>query len=115
MAVVGNVLRSSGCKVVGPLMQRRVLSSLGLGAIDEQLRRDQTNVVGLKVSDTPFDARLHALRGQPGAALTADEIAHYLGTPDKAEDIYHLLRHLAENNRVARQSGAGPDTAYQTQ
>ncbi|HVF10344.1 MAG TPA: glucose-6-phosphate isomerase [Abditibacteriaceae bacterium] len=56
---------------------------------------------------------LEALRAQPGAALTADEIAHYLGAPANAEDVYHLLRHLAANNRVARQSGAGPGAAYQ--
>ena len=56
---------------------------------------------------------LEALRAQPGAALTADEIAHYLGAPGKAEDIYHLLRHLAVTDRVTRQSATGPEAAYQ--
>jgi glucose-6-phosphate isomerase len=56
---------------------------------------------------------LDSLRAQPGAGLTADEIAQYLGLPANAEDIFHLLRHLAANGRVARQSGSGPEAAYQ--
>jgi len=56
---------------------------------------------------------LESLRAQPGSALTADEIAQHLSAPESAEDVYHLLRHLAMNNRVTRQSGSGPEAAYQ--
>ncbi len=53
------------------------------------------------------------LGNQPGAAYNADEIAAQLGLPEAAEDVYHVLRHLEANGRVARQSGAGPDATYQ--
>ena len=37
--VVGNALRQAGLRVVGPLMQRRVLGALGLSDRDDELRR----------------------------------------------------------------------------
>ena len=48
---------------------------------------------------------LDALEKQPGSYLTADEIAQSLGSPDEAESVYHILRHLAANNRVRKSNG----------
>ena len=56
---------------------------------------------------------VEALGAQPGAAWSADEIAQQLGQPDAAEAVYHVLCHLEANARVTRQSGSGPDAAYQ--
>ncbi len=48
---------------------------------------------------------LEALGNQTGSYLTADEIAQSIGSPDDAESIFHILRHLAANNRVRKSSG----------
>jgi glucose-6-phosphate isomerase len=53
------------------------------------------------------------LRAQPGAALTAPEIAAHLGEPEKTEDVFHILRHLAATRRAKCQSGEGAEAAYQ--
>lgn len=46
--VVGNSLRRAGCKVVGPLLQRRVLVSLGLMEADRSLRERHTAALAAK-------------------------------------------------------------------
>lgn len=51
---------------------------------------------------------LEALRAQPGAALTADEIAQHIGAPEEAESAFHILRHLAANGRARQHGGHAP-------
>ena len=71
---------------------------------------------GKKAAQTVIDLQgrvLATLDGRAGAAHTADEVAQALGSPDKAEDVYHILRHLAANDRVTCLSKAGPDSTYQ--
>ena len=46
--VVGNALRSAGHKVVGPVMQRRILSSLGLSDRDDALRDEHQAALAAK-------------------------------------------------------------------
>ena len=43
---------------------------------------------------------LESLSAQPGAMLTADEIARHAGVESEVESIYHILRHLAANGRI---------------
>jgi glucose-6-phosphate isomerase len=54
---------------------------------------------------------LQQLREQPGAALTAQELAQQVGAADETETIYHILRSLAASDRVTRQSDGAPATA----
>jgi glucose-6-phosphate isomerase len=55
---------------------------------------------------------LESLRSQPGAELTADEIAAHLPSPADAETIFHILRHLEVAGRARRQSGNGPSATF---
>jgi glucose-6-phosphate isomerase len=55
---------------------------------------------------------LELLGAQPGAELTADEIAAQLKAPGEAETIFHVLRHLERAARVQRKSGIGPGATY---
>ena len=55
---------------------------------------------------------LQLLREQPGAELTADEIAAQLHSPGEVETVFHILRHLEVAGRVSRQSGNGPSATY---
>ena len=55
---------------------------------------------------------LETLRAQPGAELSADEIAAQLKAPGEAETVFHLLRHLAANGRLRRCSGTGTGATY---
>ena len=57
---------------------------------------------------------LQQLREQPGSALTAEELAQHIGAADETETIYHILRSLAANGRVTRQSDGSPATATYT-
>lgn len=54
---------------------------------------------------------LECLRAQPGSRLTAEEIARHIGAPDETEAVYHILRHLSANDRLARSAAATPATA----
>jgi glucose-6-phosphate isomerase len=49
---------------------------------------------------------LDTLGNQPGSALTAEEIAQQMGAPDEVETIYHILHHLAANNRIGGGKGS---------
>jgi glucose-6-phosphate isomerase len=53
---------------------------------------------------------IHSLESQPGSALTAEEIAHQIGAPEEVESVYHILKHLSANARIAGGKGA-PDSA----
>ena len=71
---------------------------------------------GKKAAQSIIDLQgriLETLGGQPGSTLTADEVAQQLKTPDEAEAIYHVLRHLEANGRVTRQGKTGPNAEYQ--
>jgi glucose-6-phosphate isomerase len=57
---------------------------------------------------------LRQLREQPGSALTAEELAQQIGAADETETIYHILRCLAVNGRVTRQSDGTPATTTYT-
>jgi len=51
-------------------------------------------------------AEMERRKGEP---LTAEHLAQSLGAPDQAEEIYHLLRHLAANpDRGIRMKGTHP-------
>lgn len=54
---------------------------------------------------------LELLRAQPGAELTAEEMAAQLRTSDP-EIVFHLLRHLEVSGRVRRQTGSGTTATY---
>jgi len=45
-------------------------------------------------------AALEVLSAQPGAMLTAGEIARHAGSAEEVESVFHILRHLAANGRV---------------
>jgi glucose-6-phosphate isomerase len=69
---------------------------------------------GKKAAKTILDLQakvLQQLQSQPGSALTASEIAQQAGVPDEVESVFHLLRHLAANNRVTRVSSGSPKDA----
>ena len=51
---------------------------------------------------------IEALRSQPGAALTSDEIASQIGAPEDAETVFHIARHLAANARLGQSGSASP-------
>jgi glucose-6-phosphate isomerase len=53
---------------------------------------------------------LQHLQNHTGAAFSAQEIADSLKAAP--ESVYHILRHLAANNRVNVFSGTGPETIY---
>lgn len=52
------------------------------------------------------------LQSQPGAELTADEIAAQLQAPDEVETIFHILRHLNIAGRVRRQGSNNPRATF---
>ncbi len=54
---------------------------------------------------------LQHLQDHTGASFNAEEIAEHLKAAP--ESVYHILRHLAANNRVTKFSGSGPETIYQ--
>lgn len=56
---------------------------------------------------------LEHLRTHTGAAFSAEEVAGHLNADTEA--VYHVLRHLAANDRAERVSGFGPDTTYRGQ
>jgi glucose-6-phosphate isomerase len=54
---------------------------------------------------------LEALRGDPRAQRTAEEIAREADAPERVETVHKVLEHLAANGRARRSGGAGPDDA----
>ncbi|HEX8551472.1 MAG TPA: glucose-6-phosphate isomerase [Abditibacteriaceae bacterium] len=66
---------------------------------------------GKKAAQTILDLQkrvLEVMRSQPGAALSADEIAGHMGAPNEAENVFHIARHLAANGRLAQSGPASP-------
>jgi glucose-6-phosphate isomerase len=49
---------------------------------------------------------MRVLESQPGASLTAEEIAQQMGADDDVESVYHILKHLASNARIKGGKGA---------
>ena len=54
---------------------------------------------------------IETLRAQVGSALTADEIARQIGSPEDAETAFHILRHLAANGRTTQNGSDAPSEA----
>lgn len=65
---------------------------------------------GKKAAQVIIDMQGHILTVLAEGPGTADEVAVRIGSSEKAEDVFHILRHLAANGRVS-QSSTDPITA----
>ena len=70
---------------------------------------DQPGVeAGKKAAQSIIEMQNHVLAVLQDGGGTADNIAQRIGAQDKAEDVFHILRHLAANQRVnASEAGIG--------
>ena len=69
---------------------------------------DQPGVeAGKKAAQSIIEMQSHILTVLQDGGGNAEQIAQRIGAQDKAEDVFHILRHLAANGR-ARASEMGP-------
>ncbi|MBW3635039.1 MAG: glucose-6-phosphate isomerase [Armatimonadetes bacterium] len=67
---------------------------------------------GKKAAQTIIEMQTHILQSLEGdAGGNAEQIAVKIGAQDKAEDVFHILRHLAANGRV-RADGQGVEASF---
>lgn len=66
---------------------------------------------GKKAAQSIIDMQNHLLQVLEGTPKSADDLAVAIGSSEKAEDCFHILRHLAANGR-AQTDGFGPDAKF---
>lgn len=66
---------------------------------------------GKKAAQSIIEMQNHILKAMEEGGGNAEEIAVLIGAKDKAEDVFHILRHLAANGRVQEQ-GYGVEAIY---
>ncbi len=66
---------------------------------------------GKKAAQAVIEMQTHLLRSLQDTSGTAEEFAVSIGASEKAEDCFHILRHLASNGR-ARMDGFGADAKF---
>ncbi|RYG64613.1 glucose-6-phosphate isomerase, partial [bacterium] len=66
---------------------------------------------GKKAAQSIIDMQSHILKVLEDGSGNAEQIAVNIGAQDKAEDVFHILRHLAANGRVTGE-GIGVETTY---
>ena len=74
---------------------------------------DQPGVeAGKKAAQSIIEMQSHILTVLQDGGGNAEEIAQRIGAQDKAEDVFHILRHLAANKRV-QASEMGPNATFE--
>ena len=67
---------------------------------------------GKKAAQTIIEMQSHLLQVLADGAGDADDLAVRIGAQDKAEDAFHILRHLAANGRV-KANGQGVEAVFE--
>jgi glucose-6-phosphate isomerase len=66
---------------------------------------------GKKAAQSVIEMQTRLLRSLDDTTGTAEQFAESIGAREKAEDCFHILRHLAANGR-AKMDGFGPDATF---
>ena len=67
---------------------------------------------GKKAAQSIIEMQAHILAAMQDGPGDAQELAQRIGAQDKAEDVFHILRHLASNGRI-KGDGAGVDAKFE--
>ncbi len=74
---------------------------------------DQPGVeAGKKAAQSIIEMQSHLMTVLQDGGGTSDDLAMRIGAQDKAEDVFHILNHLAANKRV-KASEAGPNATFE--
>jgi glucose-6-phosphate isomerase len=66
---------------------------------------------GKKAAQSIIEMQAHILKAMEEGGGNAEKIAVQIGAQDKAEDVFHILRHLAANGRV-KGDGSGAEATF---